>query len=1474
MAEEAAQAAAMRAYEEALREAQHNIQAQQLCGMTDSGMLEQGFRPAVFETGNMLANGLPGNNFDDEQRLQYQQHEHPHVDMLQTLMGIPGAHLDDAATAHQLLQILEQQRQQQATLAAAEVVMHRSSDQQELSGVTEETLDEASGDHHYSHTLEHTSLSDADDFWQRRPERHYLAISHDGKHSVFTIPLEVTAVHGGSRRFAYDFTFPFAGTILEATETVTGFAPQVLLMTSVYDNLFDEDLPGFLCVKTQFWDNGQSDVQVYLRRRSIEGDWIWLESKAVEHVDRAGIPCIILEESLVGDLELAKNVNRTTRITSILVQAVETAWLTEANKPVGGEIQESDLPAQNEDDTDHVQSVIDNYVAQPGVHVPENDGDYQRLLQIARKAATIDPRHCFVFSETYCRFVSNDSVCGGPAGKCSREGHNGADDSVRAPAGAYEKRHDNSSGEYVDGNFHRRITLEEFNDLEKDTQDAEMKSEQEKSEAIGEGRRKSFNPNSMVESVRQGVRLDLGLTRLEPEEVKIMTLVLSGKISVHQIPHLVLCSLQQGSGMKGIAEQFQLESEIKPSLKSTRPGSRSRRPSPPDNPSCTPPPISVVNLSYTYIGNTGVEMLSEMLYANCSTLKTLDISFCSIEEKGLLSLARALVKRKRNKISPLKGIILSGNYISPRAASEIGSAVSTSLGSRPPKFSKRSRGGAVKRTGYDSDNSTETDTDDDDDDDFGARSSRKRKGKSHSPEKDVELDRKGDGLLVLHVANASMTAEAVKRLLKGTGKNCTVRELNLSSNSFGKGGATALVSVLEPRQRSRNKTAAMPFLDRLDMSNNNLGDEGTTQLTRAILKRSETSSLVDLKISSNGIGPVGVETLMNKLLQHNLVSLSLDKNGIGDQGCQLVAASLQSMPSLSRLNLAFNQIGSRGITSLMRSLVTSKSITYLGLSGNILRISGAMALAFTLTQHPRLEELDLDNCCLGQAAQCHIVAGIISNRWVPMKRLKGYAVGPPMVAIGALEPRAANASNEECFRIRKDEQMKNILQWMHTNRSNNSKQQRAGGAETNVGSAGFDTQNSRFLTPDYVSRMNDVHGTPSQSAYLRLLDWLSRIPFDDDELTALQKYFYDADGGEGDRGSDGYINLKLRGDLLAALDGETVDEISDDPLLQSSKLSRSVGLDLDKLFGKEIWNSWEAFQGTVLDSPSSESQVNCIDDTVNEADEKTAVQCENSSCHGAGQVGEANPESMQASGSAQSMSGKDKKGNKVKPRITMFPQFEHQLNELKASATELLEQEEDPVQHEIILTQYAEASLTILRQLRYHCMNSGLDGWRQSGLTRKILIVDDSMITRKLVSRAFEKAGYIVDTAANGAEGVEKLKASLYDIAFMDIEMPVMNGFEATKKLREWEDAMRPGARQPICALTATYVDDFEKSELMKFKEAGLDVMESKPCNIPRLFKVVDDVSPMFSELSISVMQRERSDQSFQSGSSLEHIHL
>ena len=1182
--------------------------------------------------------------------------------------------------------------------------------------------------------------------------------------------------------FAYAHTSA-VGTILEATKTVTGFSPDSLLMTSAYDAIHDEDLPGFLCVKTQFWDKGQPDVEVYLRRRNLEGEWLWLKVRAVSYVSQP-VPGVVLREAYCMDQEEAKYLNRITRVTAILVQAVEAAR-------IGGYVEdddeharsEGDLPADSEsrsvDKKEAYESLIDT-ISATRVHMPDQEDAMLELMRIAQQS-----------------LAAGDSV------------------------------------------------------------EEESKLEKEIIESVTSGQKKKFDPFSVMESVRKGVRLDLGLTKLELSEIKLITLVLTGRMPVEDVAPLVLHSLKSGTPLEFLLRKLPLDCE-KHQIKGNQKLSHQRSSVSMTNESLLPPPVTVLNVSYTYIGNHGVEMLTETLYREGTFLQTLDLSFCSIDEKGFLSLARALAKRKRKRIKPLKGIILSGNTITARAAGELGTALAPSVQDSRSSRQKRSRKISSGTTGYDSD---EYESDSDEDDDFDNPSPKKASFSNADSSGTKKLDCKNCdnqrdlGLQVLYMANTSMSAESLTRLLDGLGVHSTVRELNLSSNNFGASGAGALVQFLEGQPRSREHVP-MPFLDRLDMSNNSLGDDGTTQLTRAISKRSNVH-LIDLKLSSNGIGPSGVETIMNKLLQHNLVSLSLDKNGIGDQGCQLVAASLQTMKSLAHLNLSFNQIGSRGINSLMRSLIACDSVTYLGLSGNILKISGAMALAFTLAQHPRLEELEIDNCCLGQAAQCHIVAGIISNRWVPMNQLSGFAVGPPMVAIGALKPYAQHLSNEECFRIRKDEQMKIILQWMQNNRQ--AKKLGLKADPVVAAAIGESSSDPQFLTPDLVARINELHGTPSQNAYFRLLSWLSRIPFDDDELTSLQKFFYDTDGGEGDRGSDGYINLKLRGDLLAALDSEVADEIRDElPALMPS-LKGSIGLDLDKLFGK--WDSWKAFQGDHLEGSPEPKTPEAAGEAMLDTPEETGTEVQPLLANGGDSDRDGSEGgSLYPSDSVLSASGKERKLGKVKPRITMFGRFEQQLEELKSTATDMIEMEEDPMQHEIILTQYAEASLTILRQLKYHCMNSGLDGWRQGGLKRKVLVIDDSNVTRKLVSRAFEKANFIVDTASNGAEGVEKLKASIYDIAFMDIDMPVMNGFEATKKLREWEDKMRPGARQPICALTATYVNDFERSQLMKFKEAGLDVMESKPCNMPRLFKVVDDVSPMFSDLSISVIQREKSD--------------
>jgi CheY-like chemotaxis protein/Ran GTPase-activating protein (RanGAP) involved in mRNA processing and transport len=1146
-----------------------------------------------------------------------------------------------------------------------------------------------------------------------------------------------------------------------------------------FDGVYDDDLPGFLAVKTHFWDKGQPDVEVFLRRRTFGGDWVWIVSKVISNIDEP-IPGMIVEECRVFDEELAQRVNRITKIAAVLVQAVEAAQLPATRH--GGD---------DEDDSIHSRRKSNPAALEAKLNITSmtNGNELSNAQDLTQS-----------FMQYTTRSNSNISV-----------------DPLTEPR----------TGETSDGQ-----------------------------------QKKRFDPMSMMEEVRNGVRVDLGMVRLSREEVDMIVFVLTGQISVAQLCPIVLRALKTGEGLgfalrsfisksdnQGQSDQNMMDSIRMPLHASIEPG-------------LAAPAIAVLNVSYTYIGNWGMEIISESLIADNLHIRTLDVSFCGIHEKGFVRFARALTKRKRKRLESLRGLILSGNYISYRAAVDLGVALSP----EEDRAKSRKRSKVANRrssTGYDEDDESDDDDGAADDYPFDDLLNHKR-SRELATQNDVIVS-KDRGLKLLHIASASLTPEAMHQFLVGLGGNCPVCELSLASNHIGRAGAGLLVAFLETKIASKNHPV-MPYLDRLDLSNNDLGNDGTAKLARAISKR-VNFHLVDLRLSSNSIGTGGVETIMNKLLQHNLISLSLDKNSIGDQGCQLVAASLQSMPVLSRLNLSFNQIGSRGVNSLMRTLVGCDSIIYLGLSGNIMKISGAIALAFTLAQHPRLEELDVDNCCLSQSSQCHITAGIISNRWVPMKQLNGFHVGPPMVAIGALDLARQNLSNEECFRIRKDEQMKTILQWMEINRIHLE-------GRVPIEFSESATQ-QQFLTPELVSRINDVQGMPSQSAYLRMLGWLSRIPFDEEELLSLRKYFFDADGGESDRGSDGYINLKVRGDLLAALDSEVADEIRyAEPLYEVDNKS-PVGLDLEAEV-VETESSWGELRGEFPEEqPFEEDEYMVAVDVplnppvraehrnksmVSAGSENDYSDTGTDGVNSKGHLSDLSSDPLTIEGkntSTGQSSKKRKKKGRLKPRITMFPQFQAKLDDLKVTATELIERETDQEVQDVILTQYAEACLTILRQLRYHCINSGLDGWRQSGLKRKVLIIDDSMVTRKLVARAFQKANFIVDTAVNGAQGVEKLKQSIYDIAFMDIDMPVMNGFDATKELRKWEDTCRPGARQPICALTAAYVDDFERSELMKFKEAGLDVMESKPCNIPRLFKVVDDVSPMFSDLSISVTKKD-----------------
>ena len=84
-----------------------------------------------------------------------------------------------------------------------------------------------------------------------------------------------------------------------------------------------------------------------------------------------------------------------------------------------------------------------------------------------------------------------------------------------------------------------------------------------------------------------------------------------------------------------------------------------------------------------------------------------------------------------------------------------------------------------------------------------------------------------------------------------------------------------------------------------------------------------------------------------------------------------------------------------------------------------------------------------------------------------------------------------------------------------------------------------------------------------------------------------------------------------------------------------------------------------------------------------------------------------------------------------------------------------------------------------------------------------ILLADDSEDNRMLIHSYLKDTGYRLDDADNGAIAVAKLKVGNYDLVLMDIQMPVMDGLEATRAIRDWERE-RGLWRTPILALTAS----------------------------------------------------------------------
>lgn len=116
----------------------------------------------------------------------------------------------------------------------------------------------------------------------------------------------------------------------------------------------------------------------------------------------------------------------------------------------------------------------------------------------------------------------------------------------------------------------------------------------------------------------------------------------------------------------------------------------------------------------------------------------------------------------------------------------------------------------------------------------------------------------------------------------------------------------------------------------------------------------------------------------------------------------------------------------------------------------------------------------------------------------------------------------------------------------------------------------------------------------------------------------------------------------------------------------------------------------------------------------------------------------------------------------------------------------------------------------------------------------RILLVDDSSDNRMLVKTYLRKTPHQVDVAENGAEAVEKFKQNRYDLVLMDVQMPVMDGLTATRKIRAWES--RQGRQPvPILALTAHALKEEQERSL----EAGCTAHLTKPIRKKTLLEAI-----------------------------------
>jgi CheY-like chemotaxis protein len=114
----------------------------------------------------------------------------------------------------------------------------------------------------------------------------------------------------------------------------------------------------------------------------------------------------------------------------------------------------------------------------------------------------------------------------------------------------------------------------------------------------------------------------------------------------------------------------------------------------------------------------------------------------------------------------------------------------------------------------------------------------------------------------------------------------------------------------------------------------------------------------------------------------------------------------------------------------------------------------------------------------------------------------------------------------------------------------------------------------------------------------------------------------------------------------------------------------------------------------------------------------------------------------------------------------------------------------------------------------------------------KVLLVEDNEMNRDILSRRLSRRGYVVVFAMDGLQGVEMARSEKPDIILMDMSLPVMDGWEATRRIKS-DDAMR---NAPVIGLTAHAMSGDREKAL----KAGCDDYDTKPVELDRLIEKIE----------------------------------